>query len=330
MMKHQETNKPCQQIMLVEIASLWPHFLQAQNQGNALVLATLLDTAGSSYKKAGAMLLVTEHGKTHGLISGGCLEADVAEHAREVFTTGVSKTLHYDLSDDSIFGMGAGCDGEITLLLQKLTGDYRPFSLLEPDSDDLHQLWLNTDASIAPLGTFVHQHGNQIQTNLNGPLVQKLKAQCTALNYLPRPRVAVCGIGSDALPLLKLMQTLHWQVCAVDHRPAAIENLAYLTTTMNEWLKLPDRCDAVVIMSHNIDRDALYLQSAIKTKAKYIGLLGPPARRDKVLSQAGLTPNEMRQRLHAPVGLDLGGRLPENIAVSIVAELQQHFFKKEL
>ncbi len=85
--------------------------------------------------------------------------------------------------------------------------------------------------------------------------------------------------------------------------------------------------DAVIIMSHNIDHDARYLAYFAATHTPFLGLLGPVARRDKVLHKAQLDSRQLAGRLQAPVGLRVGGRLPENIAVSIVAQLQQHTYQ---
>ncbi len=321
--------------MLVEVAPLWPIFLSAQSQKQPLVLATLVDVKGSSYKKPGAMLLIEKNGQTHGLLSGGCLEADIAEHATSVFDTGVSKSLHYDLSDDSIFGLGAGCDGQITVLLQLLHDDYLPFAALNPLPNQAQntKLWLNHQDNSWPLGTYaVQQEEQQLFSNLVS--WHECSQHTTALTYTKPPKVAVCGAGIDTSPLCRILAELHWHGLTFDHRAGMLNPKKFPTQwqcfeqqQLSEQVVQQD-INAVIIMSHNINRDAEYLRQAFETAVPFIGLLGPPQRRDKVLAKAGLTLQQTAAQLHAPVGLDLGGRLPENIALSVAAQLQQHFFKR--
>ena len=321
--------------MLVEIAPLWPIYLNAQQQGQPLVLATLVDVKGSSYKKPGAMMLVDESGNTHGLLSGGCLEADIAEHARDVFDTAVAKVLHYDLSDDSIFGLGAGCDGQITVLIQLLSGDYQPLASLNPlpQKAQATSVWLNHNEQSQNFGAFAVKQSQQLDSSHDSWAQQIEQDKLPALTYSKPPTIAICGADTDAKPLAQMMAQLYWHGICIDHRPALLENQQWPA----DWPccspgQFNTQCheqgiDAVIIMSHNINRDADYLLQAFEADIEFIGLLGPPQRRDKVLKKAGLTLDQLGDKLHAPVGLNIGGRLPENIALSICAQLQQHFFK---
>lgn len=321
--------------MLVEIAPLWPIFLNAQQQGHPLVLATLVDVKGSSYKKPGAMLLVDQSGNTHGLLSGGCLESDIAEHASDVFDTAVAKVLHYDLSDDSIFGLGAGCDGQITVLLQLLSGDYQPLASLNPlpQESQTTQLWLNYNEQSSDFGAFAVKQSQQLHSSDDSWKDQIEKDKLPALTYTKPPTIAICGAGTDAKPLAKMVAQLYLQGICIDHRPALLDSQMWpehwycYSPEQFDTQSREQGIDAAIIMSHNINRDADYLLQAFEAGIEFIGLLGPPQRRDKVLNKAGLTLEQLGSKLHAPVGLNLGGRLPENIALSICAQLQHHFFK---
>src|SRR3954453_9777466 len=106
-------------------------FDQAVRRGQPLVLATVVATIGSTYRKAGAQLLATADGDAAGLLSGGCLEADLMDHARSVFDTGDAKFVEYDArgSDDLIWGIGLGCEGAMKILLSRLdpSNDYQPY-----------------------------------------------------------------------------------------------------------------------------------------------------------------------------------------------------------
>lgn len=325
--------------MLEQISPLWDIYLNHKDRGKPLVLATLVKTTGSSYKKAGAMLLIEADKTTHGLISGGCLEADVAEHATAVFDSEKAIKLTYDLSDESIFGLGAGCDGTIELVLQHLKDDYLPFSALNPspESSVTTTLYIQAnDSAEFPIGSYYLKKESNLIESTTGISQKKLKGECE-LVYQPAPKVAICGAGIDVIPLVEILNLLHWQVTVIDHRPGRLIADLYPQNTRVKPVKItelsttlePFDCDAVIIMSHNLDRDAAYVAHFSTTQVHWLGLLGPIKRRDKVLNLAGVSLNEIEERLHAPVGLDLGGQMPENIAVSIVAQLQQHFYQSK-
>ena len=325
--------------MLEQMGSLWDIFLQKKSTGQPLVLGTLVKTTGSSYKKAGAMMLIEADLTTHGLLSGGCLEADLAEHAMAVFSDQKALSLDYDMSDESIFGLGAGCDGTLRVVLQLIEGDYLPFSALDPRPGQAQptQLFINSDVNNGiPIGSFwLMQQQQIIESKIRIQHIDQHERH--TLYYTPPPKVVVCGAGIDVAPLLEMMRILHWHVYLVDHRPGRLSaelhpkgtHLIKAETLLESSDSSKLIFDAAVIMTHNLDRDTAYLQHFYQTTTPWIGMLGPPQRRNKVLAKAGLDFDALSHRLHAPVGLDIGGHMPENIAVSIVAQLQQFFNSHE-
>lgn len=322
--------------MLEQINPLWGVYLKNQQLNKPLVMATLVNSIGSSYKKAGAMMLIETDRSTHGLISGGCLEADVAEHAMTVFKTGQAVLLTYDLSDVSIFGLGAGCDGSIEVVLQLIQGNYLPFSALNPLPDKAQTTTLmisSIDNKTTDIGDFFIQQGEQITESVSGfYIANKLHKNC--MSFTPPPRIAVCGTGIDVLPLLEILNLLQWHVFIIDHNTHNKSNHQLNPVIKIKLNELPaglskHQFDAVIIMNHNLERDAAYLKYFAHTNVSWLGLLGPIKRRDKILKNTGLTADQICDKLHAPIGLDLGGHMPENIAVSIAAQLQQFFYKHE-
>jgi len=323
--------------MLEQIRPLWDVYLKNKQHGKPLVLATLVKTIGSSYKKAGAMMLIEQDRTTHGLISGGCLEKDVAEHAMTVFDTGRAISVNYDLSDESIFGLGAGCDGSIKIVLQVIDGDYLPFSALNPLFEHAVNtgLLIQPDTSTAfPIGSYFVQKSDKIIESAVG-FYAAYQQQADILNYSPPPKIAICGAGIDASPLIEILQLLQWHVYLIDHRKGQLKansqqhHCQVIEVKMSDLSSTlaPYQFDAVVIMTHTLDRDVAYLKHFSATDVPWLGLLGPFKRRDKVLQKAGLNLASISTRLHAPIGLDLGGQMPENIAVSIAAQLQQYFYQ---
>jgi xanthine dehydrogenase accessory factor len=143
------------------------------------------------------------------------------------------------------------------------------------------------------------------------------------------PRLLLLGAGADAVPVVDFAARLHWRVTLVDHRPAYAVP-AHFPYAERVVLARPEelaqavdlkRFTAAVVMSHHLPSDLEYLRALSASPLPYIGLLGPAARREKLLSELGAEAQRLRPRLHAPVGLNLGGRTPEAIALSIVAEI---------
>lgn len=324
--------------MLVEIKSLWSVYLKYKKDNKPLVLATIVNTTGSSYKKTGAMMLIEPDKTTHGMLSGGCLEKDLAEYAIDVFESMQPIKVTYDLSDDSIFGLGAGCQGSIDIVLQIIKDDYLPFSALNPNPHESHQVKLTIQAhenDQYPLGSFRLFKCNEMIEYPEGFDAFAKHKKYPEILYSQPPKIAVFGAGLGSLPLCRLIDTVYWHGSSIDFR----ESLLASNRFPNQWQLIPAKrselaqvCenhdfDAVIIMSHNIENDAACLISAYESGIAFIGLLGSIQRRDKVLKKAGIKFSEIKNQLKAPVGLDIGGNLPENIAVSIVAELQQFFYQ---
>src|SRR5690349_19168393 len=101
-------------------------------RGEMLVLATVVRTEGSTYRKPGAQMLIAHDGQVAGLLSGGCAESDLLERAAKVFETGVAQLAEYDTrgTEDAIWGIGLGCEGAMRILLTRLAPDngYEPFA----------------------------------------------------------------------------------------------------------------------------------------------------------------------------------------------------------
>lgn len=253
---------------------------QRQARKEPLVLVSVAATSGSTYSKAGDTMLIDQHGVGCGMLSGGCLESDLAVRARVVLESGEPQTVTYELAsgDDDVWGLGIGCDGSITIELQRITFDnhYAP------------------------------------------------------LHIPPPPQILVLGAGLDVVPLVRLCDELGWQCTLADHRPAYLENPQFPAECRKHCLQPGQLAsevelagfDAAIVMSHHLASDRAYLSELAKTDIAYIGLLGPAARKEKLLADLDLPGAGLENRLFGPAGLDLGGRGPEAIALSIVAQVQ--------
>lgn len=343
---------------------LLPLFDRERAAGRAVALGVLIDTAGSTYRKPGALILIAQNGDYAGLLSGGCLEGDLGEHARGVIQNGEPRLVSYDTrgSDDLIWGLGLGCEGALRILLLRVgpeehwepvrhfaqsSSEYRPTAVGIVVHSQVPELPLGT-LMIPPL-TLQGPRGQALPAAVIDPVMGARAAleearrsgrmaryevdgerwQLCALPLTLPPRLLVLGAGPDAAPVVELAARMNWKVTVADHRPAYADASHFpaaervLLTPPDELLKAiaADSFAAAVIMSHHLPSDLKYLQQLSRTGIAYIGLLGPAVRRDRLLADLGEDASLVRQRLHAPVGLPIGGRSPESIALAIVAEI---------
>lgn len=277
-----------------------------------LVLATVLATQGSTYSKAGDLILIDANGVVCGMLSGGCLESDLAVRARVVVESGKAQTATYNLAagDDDVWGLGVGCDGAMTIYLQPLqpAGNYAPFDTIATA--------LRGDAPVAVC--------------IDGAAGEQL----LQFTVRPPPRILLLGAGLDAVPLARLLNELGWRCTLFDHRPAYVANKDFPGACQKHCAAADalaatvdlGAVDCAIVMSHHLASDRAYLQQLAASAVSYVGLLGPPGRKERLLADLGAEADRLTGRLHGPAGLRLGGRGPEPIALAIIAELQQFLF----
>jgi len=300
-------------------------------RGEEMALATIVATRGSTYRRAGARLLVPAEGEPIGNISGGCLEGDVARIGREVLSTGLPRTISFDLTadDDAVWGYGLGCNGSFELYVEPTAGAVESARSLraalsgEPTvlstviaGPRIGARWSGTDGAAAA----ALRDAN--------PRVAEAGGERVFLEpMLPPPRLVVCSAGHDAIPLVRQAAELGWWVTVADVRrqlltaerfPGAGEFVDADPQRAAEAVR-PDSRTAVVLMSHNYLRDVAYLRSFLDAPLAYLGALGPRGRTEQMLAEIGRP--EAMERLHAPAGLDIGAEGPEEVARAIVAEI---------
>lgn len=323
--------------------------------GEAMVLASVVDTAGSTYRKAGTRMLIARGGEIRGLLSGGCLEQDLAAHADAVLADGVARVISYDMRgpDDEIFGLGSGCEGAMRILLQRVgpAEGWQPLEAVAAACDAGRRESLVTvvesDDTACPPGAVFWSDGRagatreaaavaaarrQLDAHRPGdPAAFVLRAggvELLAAVLTPPPRLLVFGAGPDVVPLARLASSLGFSVTIADHRPAYARSDRFPGCRV-ECVELDQpfaalsaiAFDAAVVMSHHLVADAAYLRGLGVSGPGYVGLLGPSARRDRLLEDIGPAAAGLKGRLRAPVGLDIGARSPEAIAVAIIAEI---------
>lgn len=320
------------------------------------ILATVVDVQGSGYRRAGARMLIDENGFSIGTVSGGCLEADVLERAKNVLETGESCVITYDTTKDenSVFGLGMGCRGIVRILLEEIDAENNFLDFLQTAFDARKSFTMATvitsnDESLDVGARYFFQDSlisfNAISPQIHKKLSEELKHFSQEKNSKlatfdfgevffetinPPINLQLFGAGYDALPLIKFAKEIGWRVSVIDHR-AAFANVERLpeadeiTVSRFEDLSadfFTDEMSVAVVMTHNYERDREILPHLLRSKYLYIGALGPRKRTEKILNESGKTfSSEQLAKLHAPIGLDIGANSPEAIALSIIAEI---------
>lgn len=339
------------------LGPLLPLFDRERTAGNALAVGILVHTSGSTYRKPGALMLIAKNGDYSGLLSGGCLEGDLRQHAHSVIETGEPRIVSYDLfgPDDLLWGLGLGCEGAMRILLLRAgpDRDWQPLTHLARNlasrTPTAVGIVVESTSPEMPIGAIVLPN-SAVRPTSAGPAVQaalKESAQTGRVGWVEAnplspswklfalpltlpPKLLILGAGPDAAPIVDFAARVNFKVTVVDHRPAYAD-ASHFPSAESVVLARPEELasavelsqfSAVVVMSHHLPSDLSYLRVLSESPIPYIGLLGPAARREKLLGDLGDGPRQqLRARMHAPVGLALGGRSPESIALSIVAEI---------
>jgi len=350
-----------------ELADIIQAFDVASNAGKLTALATVVHVEGSSYRRAGARMLVTEDGQLTGAISGGCLEGDALRKARLVIAQQKPMLVTYDTTDedDAKLGVGLGCNGIIHILIEPISvvnennpiTFFRSFLSKREPVVLVTMFTLNDKQAIQP-GTCVlmnkyeevsgvFQDDTIKEALLNdarnvlhqGSSVTKTyiyQDKFTCFIELLQPAVAlvIVGAGNDAIPLTQLAAVLGWHITVADGRanyvvparfPLANRLITSKPQAVLDSIGLDERT-VFVLMTHNYNYDLAVLKQLIDLQITYIGALGPKKRLNRMLDELidegiSITSAQL-ESVYGPAGLDIGSENAEEIAYSIIAEIQ--------
>ncbi|MBO8162769.1 MAG: XdhC family protein [Brevibacillus sp.] len=330
---------------------LYLQMVAAWEKGADVVLASIVETRGSTYRKTGAELIVDSFGHCLGQLSGGCLEHDIIERSLRLMRTDRSfellEYLNYS-TDDPFADTGSGCRGDMRILLSR-TDWLRPYAsqlsqALKQKRRLVHATVVNgpdhllgrrvllLDGKPLHLDSGLERIADALLTcSHSGLLVDRWTGATLYCQQVPPLRqLLLAGAGSDTVPVARLAASLDYEVHVCDFRPANLirSRFAPAEVILHQTGRNRDEVEQViasfspdtplVAMSHNLEYDRIFVEAAVNQGMRYIGLLGNQSRLKMVA--AAIRP-ELAARIHCPVGLPLGAETAEEIAFSIVSEV---------
>lgn len=328
--------------------------LQAWRANNeSIAIATVIQTWGSSPREVGAKMGVTANGKMTGSVSGGCVEGAVVQAGMEVTKTGKPQLLHFGVADETAWEVGLACGGTIEVFVQPLEAQiFEPLSAAidaeQPTAsvtvvrgpDDLlgHGLVWAGGQDFSPIldgelreGAIQAARSSLADGQSRRHTLPGGQVEVFADVILPSPTIVMIGGVHIAIALAKLAKVLGYRTVIVDPRRAfgSPERFSHADRLIQAW---PDEAleslqlshsTAVAVLTHDPKLDDPALRKALPSPAFYVGALGSKttqAKRRARLLDAGLSEAQVG-RLHGPIGLNLGAHNPEEIALSILAEI---------
>jgi len=350
---------------LKEIVKAYDAAIQS---GKGVALASVVHLEGSSYRRPGARMLVSDEGELTGAISGGCLEGDALRKAMFALSQQRSRLVSYDTSDedDMTIGIQLGCAGVIQVLFEPIDPNKQdnPIQLIRKALDIRQEAVMvtlfnlsNKNADQPGTCLLMESNGNitgmipiqGIEKLVMGDVLQAMgnkksvfreyqadEMSITAFIEFLQPPISlvVVGAGNDAVPMLQIADTLGWDVRIVDGRNtharperfvAACQILVAKPEAVLDQLPMDGRT-VFVMMTHNYNYDLSMLKALLPTQSPYIGMLGPKKKLDRMLDELrheGAKLDEaMLSKVYGPTGLEIGAETPEEIALSIIAEIQ--------
>ncbi len=311
-----------------EARQVWQAVVKAHQRGVRTAILTLASVRGSAYRRPGAKMMMAADGQMFGTLSGGCLEGDLYHYAEEAMASGTAIIRQYDLTEDTMWGLGIGCKGTITVWIEPVDPDAPYWSKFGQ--------WVSRDQRVA-LWAQIPQGFRRLATPTesfptgSSPLVDRPWHSVTEYHepelwdvMVPPERLVVAGAGHDAIPLVALAEQIGFEVTVLDPRahfnnPKRIPGAAHYLVRQAEDVEPAEVRDAFwVIMNHHQGRDQATLALALHSDPQFVGMLGPRSRSLELLGDRhGTIPDVW----HAPVGLNVGAETVDEVALSIAAEL---------
>ncbi len=337
-----------------ELGDIVHAYAKAIQLGLKMALATVVNVEGSSYRRPGARMLVTEDGQFTGAISGGCLEGDALRKAALAITQGKKKLVIYDTTDedDAKLGVQLGCNGIVKILFEpiesnnsiietfkQISTSREPSLLITGYQNNQQNHWGTLVPNEIPLKYKVALESvfdSVLQLKKSEHIVIETDAgsQELFIEYAAPPiSLIIVGAGNDTMPLESMARLIGWSTNVVDGRPTHANTVRFgqankiivgKPETVIDQLTFDNRT-AIVLMTHNYNYDLAMLGCLVNAGIPYIGLLGPAAKRDRLLNdlaEKGVHFDDAQlSNIYGPTGLDIGAETAAEIALSVCSEI---------
>jgi xanthine dehydrogenase accessory factor len=329
------------------VKDILPDLERWQNEGRQVAIATVVETWGSAPRPAGGKMALTADGRISGSVSGGCVENAVVEAGKKTLANGRPQLLHYGVSDDTAWSVGLACGGSLDVFVDRLDPALfeaigaalraeKPVAIATviqgPEAELGKKLALFEDGQVAGGidAAAVAEARSALQEGFSRR-VNSAERELFIDVLRPAPRLVIVGGVHIAIVLVTLAKTLGFRTILIDPREAFgnPKRFPHADEIVNDWPDAalariaPDGSTAIAVLTHDPKLDDPALLAALRSRAFYVGALGSRRTQEKRqarLREAGLT-EEFLSRLYAPIGLPLGGRSPEEIAIAILAQI---------
>lgn len=322
-------------------------------EGKKVAMATVVKTWGSAPRPLGSKMAISDAGDVAGSVSGGCVEGAVIEEARAVLSDGVPRLLAFGVQEEEAWAVGLSCGGQIEVYVDLYAEPYRHLAealaeerlvalatvvegpaalrgrqlLMWPDGAVRGELQeLSAALEVPAREAFASFQSQRFELDRRGETLDVFLEV-----HPPRPKLVIVGAVHVAIPLVSFAKTLGFRTYVVDPRTAFAtpERFGHADEVLTDW---PDEALAriglnestyLALLSHDPKLDLPALKVALPSPARYVGALGSKKthqKRLKALTEEGV-PEELQARIHNPIGLDLGGRRAEEMAVAILGEI---------
>jgi xanthine dehydrogenase accessory factor len=325
---------------LKEARDVVKYIKQAWDRNQKTALLMINEVRGSAYRQPGAKMMMATDGQMFGTLSGGCLETDLFEWAKEALRENKPLTRQYDLSENELWSLGIGCKGSLEIMIVPVHEHdlfwKNSFNFLQKNKPITMILEIPTGIRV-----LLDHNGNGCgDLELVPESVQKIALQRTNRTRAeviyhndqrfvidtmkPCEKLIIAGAGHDAVPLVSVAHNVGFDVTVLDPRedfnnPFRFPDVTHMVCepTKADDLSLSD--SMWVIMNHQQSRDEAALELALRSNPRLIGVLGPLSRTQEMLENIGASLSS--GPIHAPIGLDLGAETIEEVAISILSEL---------
>ncbi len=320
--------------MIHEFKKLIQEYNNTKSIGLKSVMASVVSLDGSSYRRPGVRMLITENGKMYGAVSGGCVEKEILKQSASVFKTGKPKIITYDGR------YRLGCDGVIFILIELFDPSNEMLisfenSLKQRNSFKINSYYSKNEGNEEHWGSVI-DFGDDKHFSFNNAVKLKLKNSSGTDIFFqvmkPAFQLIIIGTEHDAVQLCLFASLLGWEVTVIaspsdPHTIVDFPGADHLIHITPEVFKIDDinKNVAVILMTHSYVKDFKFLIQLKNSSPIYIGMLGPSKRRDRLLNELiehdSLIEDSFFELIHGPAGINIGAETPEEISLSICSEI---------